>query len=97
MCCIHAKFALDAGGTPNFQRTSDLRRSPPQSETLKGGFPDRFGTDGLPEGWDTTPLLDLANWDNGAAYKNMHFSDESDALPVVKIAELKPSDSKLPF
>jgi len=52
-------------------------------------FPDRFGDNGLPEGWDTAPLLDLANWDNGAAYKNMHFSDESDALPVVKIAELK--------
>jgi type I restriction enzyme S subunit len=43
----------------------------------------------IPMGWDRIPLLDLANWDNGAAYKNMHFSDSAVALPVVKIAELK--------
>jgi len=43
----------------------------------------------IPEGWTTAFLLDQANWVNGAAYKNMHFSNEPDALPVVKIAELK--------
>ena len=52
-------------------------------------FPDRFGEDGLPEGWRKEGLLDQADWVNGAAYKNMHFSNHADALPVVKIAELK--------
>ncbi|CAN0586869.1 unnamed protein product [Ectocarpus sp. 12 AP-2014] len=31
---------------------------------------------------------------NGAAYKNMHFSTKSDALPVIKIAELKAGVTK---
>ena len=52
-------------------------------------LPDRFGDDGLPEGWETQFLLDQSLWVNGAAYKNMHFSDAPDALPVIKIAELK--------
>jgi type I restriction enzyme S subunit len=52
-------------------------------------FPDRFGDDGLPEGWKTQFLLDQSLWVNGAAYKDMHFSDAPDALPVIKIAELK--------
>jgi type I restriction enzyme, S subunit len=52
-------------------------------------FPCRFGDYGMPEGWADGPMLDQANWVNGAAYKDMHFSDAADALPVVKIAELK--------
>jgi len=38
MCCTQAKFALPTGGTPYCQRLSSRRRSPPQSETLNGGF-----------------------------------------------------------
>lgn len=52
-------------------------------------FPDTLDDDRIPTGWKIEPLYDQANWVNGAAYKNMHFSEESDALPVVKIAELK--------
>lgn len=52
-------------------------------------FPDRLDAEGKPEGWAYEPLLEQAEWVNGAAYKNMHFSDEPDALPVIKIAELK--------
>jgi len=52
-------------------------------------FPDSLGDDGLPVGWGRGSLIAQANWVNGAAYKNMHFSGERDALPVVKIAELK--------
>lgn len=53
-------------------------------------FPDTINeTTGLPDGWTEEPLHDQAHWINGAAYKNMDFSDEPDALPVVKIAELK--------
>ncbi|HRI90512.1 MAG TPA: restriction endonuclease subunit S [Accumulibacter sp.] len=52
-------------------------------------FPNTFGEDGLPVGWQEQSLLDQATWVNGAAYKDMHFSDAPDALPVIKIAELK--------
>ncbi len=52
-------------------------------------FPDALDDEDKPVGWDTEPIHDQAEWVNGAAYKNMHFSDTPDALPVVKIAELK--------
>jgi type I restriction enzyme S subunit len=35
------------------------------------------------------PLYDMANFINGAAYKGKDFSESPDALPVIKIAELK--------
>jgi type I restriction enzyme S subunit len=43
----------------------------------------------IPEGWEVKPVIKSAEYINGAAYKNMHFSNETDALPVIKIAELK--------
>ena len=52
-------------------------------------FPDALDDDDKPEGWETQSVIDQAEWVNGAAYKNMHFSEAPDALPVVKIAELK--------
>jgi type I restriction enzyme S subunit len=52
-------------------------------------FPDSLDDAGKPEGWGFEPVIDQADWINGAAYKNMHFSDAPDALPVIKIAELK--------
>lgn len=52
-------------------------------------FPDQLDEEGKPEGWETQSVIDQAEWINGAAYKNMHFTNAPDALPVVKIAELK--------
>lgn len=43
----------------------------------------------IPENWTCVPVIKSATFINGAAYKNMHFSDASDAKPVIKIAELK--------
>lgn len=57
-------------------------------------FPDTLDEDGKPEGWSVEAVYDQANWVNGAAYKDMHFSLEPDALPVVKIAELKSGITK---
>lgn len=62
---------------------------PAKAKTLAPLFPATLGEDGLPFGWVKRVLHDLSEWINGAAYKNMHFSEERDALPVVKIAELK--------
>ena len=43
----------------------------------------------IPDGWGTTPLYGIADFSNGAAYKNIHFSPTDKGLPVIKIAELK--------
>ncbi|WP_419798712.1 MAG: restriction endonuclease subunit S [Terasakiella sp.] len=43
----------------------------------------------IPEGWTTEAVINSAEFINGAAYKNMHFSSDPDAKPVIKIAELK--------
>lgn len=57
-------------------------------EALPSSFePSEIGE--IPKGWTTEPLIEQADWINGASYKNMHFSEKPDALPVVKIAELK--------
>ena len=57
-------------------------------------FPEKLDEDGKPEGWETQSVIDQAEWVNGAAYGNMHFSNAHDALPVVKIAELKAGVTK---
>lgn len=64
-------------------------RAPYLSPDLWSLFPDGLNAEGNPEGWSYEQLLNQADWVNGAAYKNMHFSDAPDALPVIKIAELK--------
>jgi len=43
----------------------------------------------LPKGWTTRALYDCANYINGAAFRNEHFSSDCKGLPVIKIGELK--------
>ena len=38
-------------------------------------FPDKLDEDGKPEGWETQSVIDQAEFLNGAAYGNMHFSN----------------------
>jgi type I restriction enzyme S subunit len=55
-------------------------------------FPDSFVESELgmiPKGWEATPLYDLAQWVNGAPFKNDEFCVSGTGLPVIKIAELK--------
>ncbi len=65
----------------------------PLPEGIQGIFPDAFEhtdeMDWVPMGWEVQPLYDVANFINGAAYRDFHFTDEADALPIVKIAEIK--------
>ncbi|MDP3960871.1 MAG: restriction endonuclease subunit S, partial [Pseudorhodobacter sp.] len=63
--------------------------APYLSSDLWSLFPDRLDDGGKPEGWEFEAVIDQADWINGAAYKNMHFSKAPEALPVIKIAELK--------
>lgn len=64
-------------------------RTPYLSPEIWALFPDRLDDEGKPDGWAEEPVYDQAVWVNGAAYKDMHFSTDADALPVIKIAELK--------
>ena len=56
-------------------------------------FPDEFTHSDelglIPKGWEVQPLYNIANFINGAAFKNAHFSTEPNALPIVKIVEIK--------
>ncbi len=43
----------------------------------------------LPKGWTERALYDCADYINGAAFRNEHFSADRKGLPVIKIGELK--------
>jgi len=43
----------------------------------------------IPSGWEAAPLYGIAEFSNGAAYKDIHYSSNNEGLPVIKIAELK--------
>jgi type I restriction enzyme, S subunit len=43
----------------------------------------------IPQGWELRSLYDTARFVNGAAFKSTDFCSDSDALPVIKITELK--------
>jgi len=65
----------------------------PLPEKIQNLFPSEFEhteeMGWIPEGWNIQPLYDIANFINGAAYKDFHFTEEPGSLPVVKIAEIK--------
>lgn len=58
------------------------------SDDFSALFPDSFEDD-KPKEWSEESIYSCAEYINGAAYKDMHFSNSQDALPVIKIAELK--------
>ena len=66
-----------------------LTPDPTRAAELAALFPMDFEASDFPIGWDVEPVIDQANWVNGAAYKKMHFVAPGEGLPVIKIAELK--------
>lgn len=58
-------------------------------ETTAALFPDRFGDDGLPEGWRMMRFDEVANLKNGYAFKSSDWSEEG--IPVIKIGSIKPA------
>ncbi len=82
---IFKDWFVDFGPT----RSKMEGRTPYLSPEIWALFPDRLDDEGKPEEWAEEPVHDQAVWVNGAAYKDMHFSADTDALPVIKIAELK--------
>ena len=71
---------------------ADTKVCPYMTPEILNLFPDSFQDSDLgeiPKGWKSRSLYDSAKYVNGAAYRNFHFTNEENALPVVKIAELK--------
>lgn len=66
---------------------------PPLPADIQQLFPSSFvfteEMGWVPEGWAYEPVYGVAKFINGAAFKSVHFSNEGEGLPVVKIAELK--------
>jgi type I restriction enzyme S subunit len=55
-------------------------------------FPDCFEDSKLgeiPKGWSVRALYECAEYINGVAFRNDHFSADHEGLPVIKIGELK--------
>lgn len=52
-------------------------------------FPERFGPDGLPEGWCLSGLDEIAEFLNGLALQKFPAVEGRPSLPVIKIAELR--------
>ena len=52
-------------------------------------FPDKLDDNDMPTGWKNRPVYNIAEFSNGAAYKDMDFSPDREGFPVIKIAELK--------
>jgi type I restriction enzyme S subunit len=52
-------------------------------------FPDRFGEDGLPEGWEMRSIYEFAQVQYGAAFKSSLFNTKGEGRPLVRIRDLK--------
>ena len=62
---------------------------PEKAATLAPLFPTKLGNDGLPEGWETSPLDQIGDFLNGLALQKYPAQDGKPDLPVIKIAELR--------
>ena len=52
-------------------------------------FPDRFGEDGLPEGWRMQSVYEVAKVQYGAPFKSALFNTDEIGRPLVRIRDLK--------
>ncbi|WP_206478005.1 restriction endonuclease subunit S [Halomonas sp. KRD171] len=62
---------------------------PHMDEATAALFPDRFGEDLMPDGWEEKSLTMIATFLNGTALQKFPAADGKDALNVIKIAELR--------
>ena len=87
---IFKEWFVDFGPT----RAKAEGRAPYLVPELWDLFPAALDDEDKPVGWSEEPVHAQAQWVNGAAYKNMHFTAAPDALPVIKIVELKAGVTK---
>lgn len=78
-----------AGKTDPAAILGSLIPDPENAASLALLFPDTFGDNGLPEGWQEKPLDEIAEFLNGLALQKFPAKTGEDSLPVIKIAELR--------
>lgn len=60
-------------------------------EAIAALFPDRFGDDGLPDGWEEVSIYDVARVQYGAPFKSSLFNSTNEGRPLARIRDLKNS------
>lgn len=65
-----------------------LLPDPTQAPPLAALFPDSFGANGLPEGWDKKSIYDFAKVVYGAPFKSTLFNSEKRGRPLARIRDL---------
>jgi len=78
-----------AGASDPVEIMGGLVTDAERAQQLAGLFPAKFGDDGLPEGWESKGLDDIADFLNGLALQKYPATDDGQSLPVIKIAELR--------
>jgi type I restriction enzyme S subunit len=86
---IFRDWFVDFGPTQAKQE----RRAPYLAPDVWSLFPDRLDEDDMPEGWETRPLDQIADFLNGLALQK--YPDKGiGSLPVIKIAQLRAGHSR---
>ncbi len=87
----HAMMTIS--GKTETQLAEMEKNTPQDFAELKAtaeAFPSGFDDDGLPLGWESKSLDEIANYKNGLALQKYRpESEDADFLPVVKIKQLK--------
>ncbi|MDX8525131.1 restriction endonuclease subunit S [Mesorhizobium sp. MSK_1335] len=77
------------GATDPVEIMGGLVTDPDRARTLADFFPAALSDNGLPEGWREKGLDEIAEFLNGLALQKYPAKDDTDSLPVIKIAELR--------
>jgi type I restriction enzyme S subunit len=86
---LRGEAPINQGTGGEAPQKENVAREPYLAPDLWDLFPDRLDADGKPEGWETKPLDEIAEFLNGLALQKFPASDPEDSLPVIKIAELR--------
>ena len=76
------------GATDPVAILSGLVTDPEQAAQTAAIFPDSFGDDGLPEGWEERAIYDFAKVVYGAPFKSKQFNSEKRGRPLARIRDL---------
>ena len=76
------------GATDPVAILGGLVTDPEQAAQTAAIFPDSFGNDGLPEGWEERAIYDFAKVVYGAPFKSKQFNSEKRGRPLARIRDL---------
>lgn len=82
---VHRK---SAGETESAAILGGLIPHPEKAAPTAALFPDNFGDDGLPEGWERKSIYDISEVKYGAPFKSKLFNENCDGRPLARIRDL---------